>query len=298
MQEKYANQLCDSKVGRKQIVANHLISGSSSRGLTACRWAFVCLILLVSVANAYADDVSDIAKKVQNPISDLISLPFEHTLNLDVGPDEEIQHIFNAAPIFPIKLSEGWLLVNRAIIPVIDMPLLALGVGDEFGLGDINYTPFLSPREAGGNTFWGIGPSITFPTASEPILGTEKLLLGPSFLVMKESPPWSLGFLISNSWSVGGEEDRADVNAGFVQPWLYYNFPSGAYIFYEPVITVDWEAESDEQWTVPLGVGVGKIFTIGSQYMNMQITAFNNIERPTGTAEWSVRYQIQFLFPK
>jgi hypothetical protein len=258
----------------------------------------VCFAISIPAGTAIADDVSDIAKKVQNPISDLISLPLEHNMDFDVGPEEEIQHIFNAAPIFPIKLSDSWLLVNRAIIPVIDLPLLAPGVGDEFGLGDINYTPFLSPREAGGNTFWGIGPSITFPTASEPILGAEKWLLGPSFLVMKEAPPWSLGFLVSNSWSVGGEEDRADVNFGFIQPWFYYNFPSGTYIFYEPIITVDWEADSGEQWTVPVGIGVGKIFTIGSQYVNMHITGFNNVERPSGAAEWTLRYQIQFLFPK
>jgi hypothetical protein len=255
------------------------------------------LPLLITVENVRAEDVEDLAKKVQNPVSDLISVPIEHNFNFDVGMDGDIQHVTNVSPVFPIKLNDKWLLINRVIIPAIYQPLLAPGVGDEFGLGDINFTPFLSPRESSG-TVWGVAPSLTVPSASDEVLGTEKWTLGPAFLVFRDIGPWSAGLLISNAWSIGGESDRADVNAGFLQPWLYYNFPSQAYIFYEPVITVDWEADSGERWTVPLGIGVGKIFTIGTQYVNAQVAAFYNVETPTGSAKWTIRPQLSFLFPK
>jgi len=117
-------------------------------------------------------------------------------------------------------------------------------------------------------------------------------------VVLTEQGSWVTGFLLMNVWSVGGSSSREDVNAGLLQPWLYYNFPSGVYVFSEPVITVNWKAESDEKWTVPLGVGVGKIFQIGSQYINVQISAFYNVVKPTGSADWTIRPQIQFLFPK
>ena len=64
-----------------------------------------------------------------------------------------------------------------------------------------------------------------------------------------------------------------------------------------PVITVNWKAESNERWTVPLGLGAGMVFPIGGQYINLQIAAFYNVVKPTGTADWTIRPQIQILFP-
>ena len=262
------------------------------------RYGICCFaVLFLLVATGFAQNVEDLAKKVQNPVSDLIAVPIEHNINFDVGMDGDVQHVTNVSPVLPLKLNDNWLLINRAIIPVIYQPLLAPGVGDEFGLGDINFSIFLSPRESSG-TVWGLGPSLTVPSASNEVLGTEQWSLGPAFVVFRDIGSWSLGLLISNAWSIGGESDRADVNFGFMQPWFYYNFPSGAYLFYEPVITVDWEADSDDRWTVPLGFGVGKIFPFGSQYINAQIAAFYNIETPTGGTEWTIRPQISFLFPK
>jgi hypothetical protein len=257
-----------------------------------------CVVLSLLATTGFTQDIEDLAKKAQNPVSDLIAVPIEHNFNFDVGMDGDIQHVTVSSPVLPVKLNKKWILINRAIIPAIYQPLLAPGVGDEFGLGDINFTTFLSPRETSSGTTWGVGPSLTIPSASNEVLGTEKWLLGPAFVVFKDIGSWSTGLLISNAWSIGGESDRADVNAGFMQPWFYYNFPSGAYIFYEPVITVDWEADSGERWTVPLGIGVGKITTIGTQYVNVQIAAFYNVETPTGGAEWTIRPQISFLFPK
>jgi hypothetical protein len=271
------------------------MKGDKMKSLKYAMCCYAALFLLVTTG--FTQDIEDLAKKAQNPVSDLIAVPIEHNLNSDVGMDGDIQHVTVSSPVVPLKLNKKWILINRAIIPAIYQPLLAPGVGNEFGLGDINFTTFLSPRESGG-TVWGVGPSLTIPSASNEVLGTEKWTLGPAFVVFRDIGSWSTGLLISNAWSIGGESDRADVNAGFLQPWFYYNFPSGAYIFYEPVITVDWEADSGERWTVPLGIGVGKITTIGTQYVNVQIAAFYNVETPTGGAEWTIRPQITFLFPQ
>ena len=63
-------------------------------------------------------------------------------------------------------------------------------------------------------------------------------------------------------------------------------------------MTADWEADSDERWTVPLGGGVGKIFSIGNQPINCSLQYFDNLVHPTFGAEWSIRFQFQFMFPK
>jgi hypothetical protein len=72
----------------------------------------------------------------------------------------------------------------------------------------------------------------------------------------------------------------------------------GWYLVSSPIITANWEADSDGTWTVPLGGGFGKIFRIGNQPMNAQLQGFYNVEHPQFGPEWSLRFQLQFLFPK
>ncbi|MCZ6685954.1 MAG: hypothetical protein O6849_08250 [Candidatus Dadabacteria bacterium] len=65
-----------------------------------------------------------------------------------------------------------------------------------------------------------------------------------------------------------------------------------------PINTADWEADSSDRWTVPLGGGAGKIIRIGKLPINVQTQAFYNLEHPKFGPEWQLRVQIQFLFPK
>ena len=83
-----------------------------------------------------------------------------------------------------------------------------------------------------------------------------------------------------------------------IQPFLNYNLPEGLYLTSSPVITADWEAAGGQKWTVPLGGGVGKIFRIGTQPMNGQISAYYNVVRPDNGATWQLRVQLQLMFPK
>ena len=109
---------------------------------------------------------------------------------------------------------------------------------------------------------------------------------------------WVVGGLVSNVWSVAGDDERADVNFLLAQVFLNYNYPSGWYLTSAPIITANWEAESGEKWTIPVGGGLGKVFKIGKQPINMSSQVFYNAERPNNGAEWQWRLQIQLLFPK
>ena len=108
---------------------------------------------------------------------------------------------------------------------------------------------------------------------------------------------WVVGVVASNLWSVGGSGE-ADINLLTLQPFVNYNLDKGWYLTTSPIITANWEAENDNRWTIPLGGGVGKIFKIGNQPINGQISYYDNVERPEGTADWQVRVQLQFLFPR
>jgi hypothetical protein len=83
-----------------------------------------------------------------------------------------------------------------------------------------------------------------------------------------------------------------------IQPFLNYNFADGWYLSSAPIITANWEASSGNKWTVPLGGGGGKLFRLGKLPVNTQLQAYYNVERPDLAADWQLRFQLQFLFPK
>ncbi|MEE8626147.1 MAG: hypothetical protein V3T19_12465, partial [Acidiferrobacterales bacterium] len=202
--------------------------------------------------------VEEMAKAAQNPVADLISLPFQNNTNFGFGPDDDIQNVLNIQPVIPFHLSENWNLITRTIVPLINQPEVVQGTGDEFGLGDINFTAFFSPKNPTKGIIWGAGPIFAFPTATDEKLGSEKWSLGPSAVALTIQGPWLFGALINNVWSFAGDDDRDDVNAMLVQPFVNYNLPNGWYLVSSPIITANWEAASGNTWLVPLGGGVGK----------------------------------------
>ena len=79
---------------------------------------------------------------------------------------------------------------------------------------------------------------------------------------------------------------------------INYNLHDGWYITSVPFISVNWEADNDERWTVPIGAGVGKVFHIGKQEINMSTHAYYNVVKPDIVGDWTLRIQFQFMFPK
>jgi hypothetical protein len=135
------------------------------------------------------------------------------------------------------------------------------------------------------------------PTATDDKLGADKWGVGASVVLLTMPGNWVIGSLISNVWSVGGSGQQ-DINLLTWQYFINYNLPDSWYLTTAPIITANWEDDSDNRWTVPIGGGVGKIFKIGKQAVNAQVSAYKNVESPRLGAEWQFRLQLQFLFPK
>jgi hypothetical protein len=244
-----------------------------------------------AISAAAASD-EDLTKKTQNPVADLISVPFQNNFNFGVGPGKDLQWVMNVQPVWPFKLNDDWNLITRTILPVMYQPELAPGVGDEFGLGDTLFTGFFSPRKPGG-LIWGAGPAILLPTSTDKSLGVGQWGLGPAGVVLKMQGQWVYGALLNNVWSFEG-----DFNVMTLQPFVNYNLPSGWYIVSAPIVTANWKADGNDTWTVPIGGGAGKIFKIGKLPVNCQAQVFYNVASPDGGAEWQLRIQFQLLFPK
>jgi hypothetical protein len=175
----------------------------------------------------------------------------------------------------------------------------------EFGLGDLTPEIFFSPRKPvqlapGLSLVWGAGPAFQFPTATDDELGTGKWSAGPAFVAFFSDRALHVttGFLILNLWSFAGDGDRANVNAMTLQPFFNYNLPKGWYLTTSPLITANWEADDDDRWTLPIGGGIGRIFKIGRQPINANLTAYYNVLTPNDVgANWQLRAEWTFLFP-
>ena len=264
--------------------------------------AAIVIALLCASQQVHAADQSDLAKAAQNPIADLISLPFQNNTNFKVGPDERTQNILNIQPVYPVSLNDDWNVITRTILPV---TFISEGeaIGDAHfppesksdnlvGLGDTTFTAFFSPKNS-GNITWGVGPVALIPTATDDALGTGEWGGGLSAVILGMPGNWVVGSLFSNVWA-------QDVNLFTWQYFINYNIPdgNGLYLTSAPIMTANWEADSDNRWTIPVGGGIGKIFKIGKQPVNGQVSAYYNIEKPKFGADWQLRLQLQFLFPK
>jgi hypothetical protein len=242
---------------------------------------------------------ADLAKEAQNPIANLISLPFQNNTNFGLGPqDQRTQNVLNIQPVIPVPLSKNMLLVTRTIVPYIYQPTSATGNEGDFGLGDINPSFFFVPRTK-SNITWGLGPTVVLPTATQKFTGQGKWSAGPTGVVLVTTKRMVFGALANNVWSFAGSSDRQSVNQFLLQPFFNYNFSKGWYLTTSPIITSNWEAASgDEQWTLPLGGGFGRVFAIGDQKVNASLQAFVNVVKPDLAGDWTLRAQFQFLFPR
>ena len=104
----------------------------------------------------------ELAKLAQNPVGNLISVPFQNNTNLNFGPDKGTQNILNIQPVIPISVSDDWNVITRKILPVIWNPSLGPGDGATTGIGDTTLTAFVSPAKP-GSWIWGPGPSSSYP---------------------------------------------------------------------------------------------------------------------------------------
>ena len=231
-----------------------------------------------------------------------------------MGAEDRTQNVINLLPVFPFSLGSEFTLITRHILPIVNQPAIT-GDGPAFGpiimppgrppedfdratgLGDYSGTFWLSPA-GGGDLTWGLGATLLVPTATKPAFGADKWGAGPSAVVVWMPGSWVTALIISNTWSFAGNEERQDVNQLYAQLVANLNVGNGWYLTSAPVITANWEAESGDRWTVPIGGGAGRIFKIGSLPNDVRISAFGYLAKPTNGPSWTLQAQWKLLFPK
>lgn len=259
--------------------------------------AFVCIAQPVIAQE-------DLAKKSQNPVGDMISVPIEYSHYDGMDNDGSADAVI-VKPVYPTRIGNMNLL-NRFIIPYLGIDAHAGNdLGDisipgstsrESGLGNIQYQGFFSPAEP-GKVIWGLGPVLELPTNTSG-LGSDKWSAGPAAVVLTMPGNWVIGALAQNMWSFAGPSDAPSVNQFVFQYFINYNLANGWYLTSTPIMTADWEKSSGNQWTVPVGGGIGKLHRFGKQPVDFKLQAFTNVEKPDGGPDWSMMFSVKWLFPK
>ncbi len=246
--------------------------------------------------NAAAESATDLAKQIQNPVGDLISLPLQYNVNFGYGPHQGTQHVLNLQPVIPFHVNDDWNLITRTILPVVWNPGSSIPTVP-VGTAPISFTAFLSPSHDVNGWLWGVGPVVQLPTISSATLGSSVWGAGPSAVIVYSGGPWVAGALLNNVWSLGGTPGPSGNSYSnfLANPFVAYNFDDGWYLSSAPNITANWQV-SGTKWTVPIGGGGGRIFLIGTLPVDLSVSAYYNAIRPTFGANWQLSTQLTFVF--
>jgi len=251
------------------------------------------------------EKIKELAIQVQNPISDLVRFGFTNFLEFGSGPTNSNINIFNLNASTTRQFGQ-WSLLNRLVVPLLYLPESVPDAssgdsGRSFGLGDIEYTAFLVRDESKRvlKSIVGIGPTIIFKSATDDRMGLGKWSVGPSMAIARMQYPWVHGVVLRNIWSFAGDSDRPKVNFFLIQPFVNYNFTNGWYLTSTPGIIANWEADSRDQWTVPIGGGIGKLLFRGDKHpVNLKLQSFYFLEKPDIGPDWSLNFEFRILFPQ
>ena len=66
----------------------------------------------------------ELARISQNPVGNLISVPFQENANLNYGREKGTLYVLNIQPVIPIDVNKDWNIITRTILPVVSQPTL------------------------------------------------------------------------------------------------------------------------------------------------------------------------------
>jgi hypothetical protein len=228
--------------------------------------------------HATDDDATEIAKKLQNPVGDLISVPFANYANFNVGPNKGTQDILQLQPVVPIHVNEDWNVITRTVLPFVWSPSFQPAASvPSFGVAPTTFTAFLSPRNPVDGWVWGVGPSV---------------------VVVKLAGPIVAGVLVNNIFSLGGTMGPRGTRYStfLLEPFFNYNLSGGWFVGTVPIITANWDT-GGAKWTLPIGVQAGRVIKVGGKLpIKLEVGAYYNALRPTGGGTWQLLTEAALVF--
>jgi hypothetical protein len=272
-----------------------------TRCLAACAFTALALASAVPVAAqeqappAASVDAAALGKEQQNPISSMATIPWQMNFNSGGGLGDGTFFLLNLQPVMPFKLNKSWNMIVRTIVPIVSVP--GTETTTYSGIGDIQEQVYLTPSK-GGKVVWGFGPVVSMPTATAAPLHTGSWAAGPTFVALTMPGPWVMGAVVNNVWTFSDSGSSTKVNQFLLQPFINFNFGKGWALSTVPVITANWDAESGQKWTVPVGGGISRTIVFSGRPMTLSMHYYHNVVHPDAAAGDQVRFMVVMLFPK
>ncbi|MEL4306643.1 hypothetical protein [Joostella sp. CR20] len=252
--------------------------------------AFLLMATVVTAQDQTLSQEDELAKKLQNPVADLISLPFQFNFDFGVGPADGSKMTLNIQPVIPVSISDDWNLITRTIIPVISQNDIAGNSGSQFGLGDVVATGFFSPKApTASGIIWGVGPAVLIPTSTHELLGVGEFGAGPSAVALTQKGSLTVGALVNHIWA-------DNFSNTFINPFISQNFTGGYAIVLNTEMNVNWENDNNPYGGVLMIQG-SKVFNIGTQPCSFVVGPRIHYGGAR-TADWGIKAQLTLMFPK
>jgi hypothetical protein len=273
------------------------------------------MLLLVGTGTALAAEKStdEVAKQLSNPASSLASLftSLEYTLYKGDLPDADDQDglTFSFQPVLPFPVGDkGRNIIFRPLVPVpINQPVFKTEVGrgkpikvhsgshttyvvpgiGEFETGDLNLGDISFDLVYAGTEMvnkhdgflWGVGTAGTLPTATDDDIAGDQWRLGPEVFAGVVREWGAAGLVLNHQWDIGGSnDDYHSVTAG--QYFYAIGLGNGWQIAAGPSFSYNWEADSDQKFTLPIGTGLAKTTEIGKTKVKFQVQVQYFVEQP------------------
>ncbi len=253
-----------------------------------------------STAAAQAQQsAEELAKKVANPITAMISLPLQNNFDINYRStvlDGGFKYTLNLQPVLPFSLNKDWNLISRTILPLAQQSNVFGAGSTQTGLGDTLQSFFFSPAQpTKGGWVWGVGPVFLLPTGTDDLLGGGKWGIGPTFVIVNQAGPWTIGLLFNHVWSFAGNAERSDISNTFLQPFLSRAYKGGFSWSLQTEFTGNWIGDAVSG---SINLFAGQIFKVFGQQVQVSMGPKIWYGDAAVRARWGVRVNVSFLFPK
>jgi hypothetical protein len=232
----------------------------------------------------------EIAKKLANPIANMISVPLQYQFSRGVGLNQggSAQTLL-FQPVAPFNLGGDDTFIVRPIIAGVRETSVQTAPGQSFsgyGIASVTLESFYAPN-TNSSWIWGIGPYAQSPSGNSGKFGSQQTGAGVTGVVLNRAGPWTYGLLGYQSWNVGGNPTFGTQNNLYGQPFVAYtNKEAWTYTMnMEALYNYDTRRTSN-----PLFAGVSKLLVFDGVPISFGAGPMYYVSNtPGGPSGWGAR---------